>query len=273
MIFVIGLNSCTRTSQQVDFYPELVCYNLYRSDSKNEFSFNMNVVSSQKNPNVKFVSAEGVNTEYLTVTFSNDTFESIIDKKINGKHIILLGVHCCSVTEYTRIDSMKLLVNESEMEIEFSTPIENTFYDYDETEHILFQRNMPVYIFPQSFVGENETDYCFSVEAIENVIINSFYFNRFIAFSDEEVFINDKSRGNMENAFPLELKQGDVLTIKSRIKFESDKYSGMENLYLNIVADCTVNGTSIIEYYPLVATFIGNEDDAKKFVRDYNKII
>lgn len=270
-VLLIGLNSCADTTYKVDFYPELVCYNLYRSDSKNEFSFNMNVTSTQKNPNIEFVSAEGVNTEYLNVTFSNDTFESIVDMKTDGKYVVLLGVHCLTATEYTRIDSIKLLVNENEVEIKFPTPIENSFYNYDKTEHILSQRNMPIYIFPQSFVGRNETIYEFSIEAIDDVTVNSLYFNNFIVFADAEVFVNNDSIGDFKDTFPVNLKQGDVLTIKSKIEFANDKYCGMENLYLNVVADCISNGKAIIEYYPIVATFIGNEDDAKEFMHSYVK--
>lgn len=270
VILIVSFCSCVRTTHQVDFYPELVQYKLYRSDSKNEFSFNMNIISTQKNPKIEFISAEGVNTELLSITFSNDTFESISDIKSDGKYVILLGVHCCTVTEYTRIDSINLLVDDCETVIEFPTPIENTFYNYDSTEHVLSQRNMPIYVFPQSFVGKNETDYGFSVEAINDVTINSFNFNAFLDFTDDaEVFINGEIIGNLKNVFPINLKQGDVLTINSKIKYATNDYCGMENLYLNIVVECVVNNVMITEYYPLVATYIGNSDDVKEFVNAF----
>ncbi len=272
VILIVGFSSCIRTTHQVNFYPELIHYKLYRSDSKNEFSFNMNVTSTQKNPKIEFISAEGVNTEHLTVTFSNDTFESISDVKTDGKYVILLGVHCCTDTEYTKIDSMKLLVNDSETEIEFPTPIENTFYIYDSIEHVLSQRNMPIYVFPQSFVGENETDYVFSVEAIYDVTVNSFNFNAFLDFADAEVFINGEIIGNLKNVFPIKLTQGDVLTINSKIKYANDDYCGMENLYLNVVVECVVNDEIVTEYYPLVATFIGNSDDVQEFMNAFENI-
>ncbi len=269
MVLVLGFNSCKNQTVQVEFYPELIRYNLYRSYSANEFSFNMNVTSSQKNPEIEFISAEGINTEYLNVTFSNDTFESIKNKKIAEKYVILLGVHCFSATEYVKIDSMKLSVNNSEVEIEFPVPIENTFYKFDEVEHALSQRNMPVYVFPQSFAGYNETDYPFSAEAIEDTIVKSFKFNDFLEFYGAEAFVNDEAKGSLTEALPIELKKGDVLTVKSRIAFADEKYSGMENLYLNIVAECDFNGKTVTEYFPLSATFIGNLDDAKEFVKSY----
>lgn len=271
IVLIFGFNSCNDQAEQVDFYPELIRYNLYRSDSANEFGFNINVTSSHKNPKIEFISAEGINTENLMVTFSDDTFEDIADERIKGNYIILLGVHCRTVTEYTRIDSMKLSVNDSETEIEFSTPIENTFYNYSEVEHILSQRNMPIYVFPQSFVGYNETDYSFAVEAIEDTVVKSFNFNDFLVFANAEVFVNDEVKGPLTDVFPIELKKGDILTVKSRIAFADKSYSGMENLYLNIVIECNTNGQVVTEYYPLVATFIGNLDDVKDFIGSYEK--
>ena len=268
-VVLFNFNSCKHGAEQVAFYPELIKYNLYRSDSANDFSFNINITSTHKNPKIEFVSAEGVNTENLIVTFSNDSFESIADTRIDGKYVILLGVHCSTSTEYTKIDSMKLSVNGNETEIKFSTPVENTFYDYDSIEHVLVQRNMPIYIFPQSFVGENETDYMFSVEAINDITIVSFYFNAFLDFVEAEVSVNGKSKGSLKDIIPINLKQGDILTVNSKIQFANEKYTGMENLYLNLIVECISNNTTIVEHYPIVATFIGNVDDAKEFINKY----
>lgn len=269
MVLVLGFNSCKNQTVQVDFYPELIRYNIYRSDSANEFSFNINVTSSQKNPKIEFISAEGVNTEYLTVSFSNDTFDSIKNEKIDDKYVILLGVHCLSMTEYVKIESMKLSVNNREVEIEFPVPVENTFYNYDETEHIFSQHNMPIYVFSHSFVGYNETDYSFAVEATEDIVVKSFKFNDFLKFYGAEVLVNEETKGTLAEALPLELKKGDVMLVKTRIAFADEKYSGMENLYLNVVAECDFNGKTVTEYYPLSAIFIGNLDDAKEFVKSY----
>lgn len=269
IVLVLGFNSCKNQTVQVEFYPELIRYNLYRSNSANEFSFNINVTSSQKKPKIEFISAEGVNTEYLTVSFSNDTFKSMADKRINGKYVILLGVHCRTVTEYVKIESMKLSVNNSEVEIEFSIPVENTFYEFDEVEHVLSQRNMPIYISTHSFIGYNETDYPFAVEATEDIVVKSFKFNDFLKFYGAEVLVNEETKGTLAEALPLELKKGDVMLVKTRIAFADEKYSGMENLYLNVVAECDFNGKTVTEYYPLSAIFIGNLDDAKEFVKSY----
>lgn len=263
LLIVFGFSACGAKSQ-VMFFPDMVKYRLFRSDSTNKFSFNMNVISSKTNPKIEFVSAEGVNTEYMSVSFTDDTFESIKERKIDNSYVILLGVHCTVVSEYTKIDSMKLRVDGKETVIKFSTPIENNFISYD--EHCLAQRNMPFYIFPQSFVGNNETDYTFSVEALKDTEVKSFSFNEFLSFQNATVYINNALVGTIPDAFPLEIKNGDILTVKGKIKAITNDITTKENFYLNLCVDCKYDGRSMIEYYPLAATFIGNIADAKDFV-------
>lgn len=267
LMLMLGLGACG-TENGTQFFPETVKYNIHRADGK--FSFNMNVISSKINPKIEFISAEGVNTEYLTVTFTNDTFREIKMRKINGKHFILLGVQCIATSEYTKIDSMKLLVNGKETVINFPTPIENTAFDINSGKHFVYQGGMPIYIFPQSFVGKNETDYTFSVEADEDTTITAFKLSDFAELSGAKVYVNGKFKGNIENTLPLELKKGDVLEVRSRIKGLSNENYGMDNLYFNIVVECEANGEKVTEYYPLVAVFVGNTDDAKEFVNQFS---
>lgn len=262
-LFLLSMCSCTAKNQTL-FFPETVKYNIHRSDSQNEFSFNMNMISFVKNPKIEFLSAAGVNTEQLAVTFSDDTFMSLKSKKINGYFVTLLGVHCKSICEYTKIDAFTLLVDGKETEVNFEVPIENTFIS--NTEHCLSQRNMPVYVFPQSFVGGNETDYTFSLTAITSTTVNSFAFNEFLDFFDSEVYVNESFLGNIPQAFPLTLKKNEILTVKSKIKLRNEDLTGKENFYLNLCVECECGEKEITEYYPLTATFIGNVEDAKEFI-------
>ena len=259
--------SCEATSQTT-FYPEMVKYKLFRSDSKNEFSFNMNVLTTDTNPKIEFIAAEGVNTENLSVTFSDDTFDSIKGKRIKNLYVMLLGIHCTTIYEYTKINSMKIRVNGKEIVVTFKTPIENTFVSYD--EHCFAQRNLPIYIFPQSFVGNNETEYVFSVQALKDTVVKSFDFNDFLSFHEANVYINDNLVGTVFDVFPVELKLGDILSVKGKIKTRTEELTSKENYYLNLCIECEFAGGNMTEYYPLVATFIGNISDAEDFVAFIN---
>lgn len=267
-LLLLGTCSCMAKNQTL-LFPETVKYNIRRSDSQNEFSFNMNVLSSAKNPKIEFLSASGVNTEELAVTFSDDTFESLKDKKIDGYFVTLLGIHCKSICEYTKIDTLTLLVDGKETQVNFEVPIENTFISSE--EHCLSRRNMPVYVFPQSFAGGNETDYTFSLSAITDTTLKSFAFNEFLDFSAAEVYVNGSFLGNITQVFPLGLKEDDILTVKSKIKLNDNTLTGKENFYLNLCAECDCGGKEITEYYPLTATFIGNVEDAKEFVKSVSE--
>lgn len=270
LVLLIVLSSCSNSNNEdVQFFPELVRYNLHRSDSANEFSFNMSVISSQKNPEIEFISAKGVNTEHLIVTFSDDTFDDLSNKKIKGNYIILLGVHCEAINEYTRIDSMTLSVNGAETEIEFVNPVENTAFKFEDSEHFISQLGMPVYVFPQSFVGRNETNYDFTVEALKKTTIKSFNFNSFLEFVDTRVFINDKHIGKLDDILPLTLNKGDILRINCKIKDKNKNSTGMENSYANILVECESDKKTVVEYFPLSATFIGSINDAEEFVNHF----
>lgn len=260
---LFGLTSCNEKSE-IRFFPETVKYNMH--NASNEFGFNISVISSKQDPKIEFVSAKGINTEHLKVTFADETFESIKKRKIKGKYFIYLGVQCKAVSDYTKIEAMTVLVDGKETTISFPTPIEYTAFNRDGAKSYIYIINMPVYIFTQSFVGKNETDYAFSMEASENTKITTFKLNNFVDFSDDKVYVNNQFRGSIKEALPLELKKGDNLTVTTKIKSLTNENNGMHNLYFNIVVECEANGEKVTEYYPLVAVFLGNRDDAKEFV-------
>ncbi len=269
IIIVITACSCGHYyNQDIIIYSNLVKYKLSRSDSANEFSFNIEVLSPVRYVDFEFVSAEGVNTDNIEVTFTDDTFKEIAMKKIRNNYLLLIGIHCKTIYEYLAIDSIQVKINGELKNINFDTPIENTFFKHSDSEHFISQRNMPIYVFTTSFVGQNETDYDFSMEALSNITINQIYFNDFLDFSNEVVAVNKIPLGKLSDILPISLKEGDVLSIYGRIKLNFDDDLFMGNIYTNIIVNYEANNQSLTEYYPLTAAYIGNRNDAVAFVNE-----
>lgn len=256
-------------SNSVTFYPEYIKYKMYRgSMSTNQFGFNINVISDTKDLNIEYVSAKGVNTEYISeVTFTDETTSSIKDKKINGKYFREPGVQIKTITDNVKIDSITVKVNGKEQTLNFETPIENTFVDYNDSTHLLLLQFMPNYIFTDSFVGRNETPYEITVSAEADVTVTEIKFEDFIAFANDTVSVNDSEKGSIKNVLPLKLKKGDVLTLHSSIKPIGDEKLYISNIYTNIVIEYETKSQKLEEHYPLSAIYVGNEDDAKNFVK------
>lgn len=275
LIIILSCSACKSGSRQnITFYPELVQYKLWRSkNSTNEFSFNIEVVSSNRNIDIEYISAEGINTENLSVTFSDDTFEEL-NGQINGKYLLLIGVHCFAVSDYTKIDSMKLKIDGEDFDISFPISIENTFFNDDnDDEHCLSPVAMPTYIFTTSFVGENETDYSFVVTATDEITVTEIKFDDFIEFSNATVIVNDVEIGKINDVLPLKLDKEDTLKIFGRIKTKTDDGLYMGNIYTNLMFNYKSNSQQeLTEYYPITAAYIGSKDEAKKFL-DSKKLL
>ncbi len=273
LTIILSCSACKAEKRQnVTFYPELVQYKLWRSEnSKNEFSFNIEVVSSKRNIGIEYISAEGINTENLSVTFSDDTFDEL-NKPINGKYLLLIGVHCFAGSDYTKIDSMKLRIDGKDFNLLFPTSIENTFFNYDdEDEHCLSPLSMPTYIFTSSFVGENETDYSFQVATTNEITVTEIQFDDFIAFSNATIFVNDIEIGKMNDVLPLKLNNNDVLKVFGRVKTKKGNGVYMGNIYTNLMFHYeSKSKQKLTEYYPITAAYIGSRDEAKIFMDSKN---
>ena len=262
------LCSCDREkTSEITFHTDLINYNLYRGNgSSNEFSFNITVTSKVKDYHIEFISAKGKNTDHLSVSFSDDSFEDFKNKNIHGFYLSLLGVRCRCTSNYTRINSMKLKVNGVEKTITFFSPIENTFYDIDSNEHYLSQRNLPLYVFTNSFVGQNETPYIFSFSVMDNLRITNIQFRDFLDFYNASLYINDRRIGNEKEHLPLNLKKGDSLTIKTLLKHKSTNELFMGNVLTNLMIAYESKDKTFTDYYPLTAAYISNKEDAEAFV-------
>lgn len=270
---IVSCSACKKErGQNISFCPELVQYKLWRSEnSNNEFSFNIEAISSKRNIDIEYISAKGINTENISVTFTDDTF-SELNKSIDGKYVTLIGVHCFAVSDYTKINSMKLKIDGENFNISFPTPIENTFFDDSDSKHCLSPLGMPTYVFTTSFVGQNETDYTYAVTATENITITQIKFADFIEFSDAKVSVNGAEIGKIEDALPLKLNKDDELRVFGKIKTTANSGLYMGNIYTDLIFDCETDTLNkITEYYPITAAFIGNRNDAKKFINSYRQ--
>lgn len=269
LTIIFSFSACkTESMQNITLYPELVQYKLWRSkNSANEFSFNIQAVSTKRNINIEYISAEGINTEHLSVTFSDDTFDDL-NKQINGKYVLLIGVHCFAVSDYTKINSIKVTIDGKNFDISFPIPIENTFVDYNNTEsHCLSPLAMPTYVFTNSFAGENETDYSFVVEATDEITVTGIHFDDFIEFSNAAVMVNDVEIGKINDILPLKLNKEDVLKVFGKIKTKTNDGLYMGNIYTDLLFEYVVAPQQKqTEYYPITAAYIGSRAEAKNFV-------
>lgn len=268
-LWLCFLTSCSSDSS-VYFAADTVCYDVIQESSKNEFSFNMTLLSSKKHPKIEFESADGVQTEHLEVSFTEDTFDCL-SEKIDGKYVILLGVHCTTPYEYTEIHSMQWIVEGEKKKFEFRHPVKNTFIrdENDTRTHAISPYHMPVYVFPETFFGGRaETEYNFSLNINQDIEFLSFDFNAWLAFSeDTTVYVNNELQGKMKDVLPISLQTGDVLSFVGKIDTEDKTLTGMENLYVDIVAKYRSDTGEHEEYYPISIIYIGNREDAAAFVK------
>lgn len=271
VILLFSFSACGFSStDSVVFYPELVKYNLERGQTDtNEFSFNIQLLSSKAKPEIEFIYAEGENTDNLSVTFTDDTFDDL-KRKIDGKYMILLGVYCKPVSDYIRIDSMILKVDGKKTKLDFPVPVENRFYDFDSRDHFIAQMNMPTYVFTTSFLGQNETDYIFAMQVLSDLTVRKAAFDDFISFANATVLVNGDEIGALSDVLPLKLKSEDVLSIKSKIKLNGSDELFMGNIYTSLVIDYSAGGKKLQERFHLSAAYLGNRNDAKAFVKAFN---
>lgn len=248
-------------------FPEAVKYKAQQtSNSTNEFSFNINSISDTKNLNIEYVGAEGENTEYISeVTFTDDTFDTLKYKKINGKYFRIQCVQIRTISDSVKIDSLTVKVNGKEQTLKFDTPIENRFVNSDENIHPLTVFCTSNYVTTSSFADKNETPYDFIVTAEADTTITKIRFDDFLAFANNSVSVNGSDKGTIKDALPLKLKKGDELRLRSSIKPKDDERMYMSNIYTNVVVEYESDSEKLTERCPLSAIYVGNENDAQRF--------
>lgn len=266
VVLLLSLCSCGAKPNQIVLFPEAVKYKVHRaSNSTNEFSFTMNIFSPKRDVNLEFVSAQGENTEHMTVRFTDETIRDI--GKINGKYFVMKGVYFRPISDYVRIDSMTLKVNGEERTVKFDTPVENTFFNMDDYDYPLFQKGVANYISTTSLADGKDSSYPFEFGVSSDMTITGAEFDDFIELRDTVIFVNDKERGKLSDILPLKLKDGDTVSFKGqlRLKKENESYAG--DMFTDFVITGNSGGKEIKEYFPLSVVYVGNEDDAKNFVK------
>lgn len=204
---------------------------LYYREGSREFGFNFCVLTREK-AEMDFVSFSGENVDKMTVTFLEEKADFLPYKVKSGYYLHCIGFICKDLTaEHIKIDSVRLKIDDVEKEYSFATPInhfvvaryDNTKpYNKNDTERErdmgIYSIGSPVFVSTESF--RTGHTYRFNFEALENVTVYDFYFNKFLVpKKDAVVKVNDMEKGTLESCFPLKLKKGSKMTIESPVVF------------------------------------------------------
>ena len=235
IIICFGLSSCGKSLASPIVDTGSVKY--YR-EGIDDFGFNVNVVTSKKNPDIKFVSFSGENVDSLKVKLADDTWDSLKNLKVKGCYLKLIGFACHTNMDHVRIDSVKLNIDGNETEYYFDDPINhyNTINDISRENGSggAYMSAAPMFIGVKSLdpTSERLTEYQFVFGTDKNITISDIGFNRFFVFEDSKVYINDELIGSLSNSLPLKVAAGSMIKIISKINFSSDiKALYIENVY------------------------------------------
>lgn len=134
-------------------------------------------------------------------------------------------------------------------------------------DYPLFQKGVANYISTTSLADGKDSSYPFEFGVSSDVTITDAEFDDFIELRDTIIFVNDKERGKLSDILPLKLKEGDTVSFKGqlRLKKENESYAG--DMFTDFVITGNSGGKEIKEYFPLSVVYVGNEDDAKNFVK------
>lgn len=265
VILCLIFSSCS--SKEMRIFSDFIRYRIVRFDTSSSFSFNINILSNKRNPKIDFVCANGKNVNGLKAIFTDETLDDIKGKRIDGQYFLIYGVKVITVNDYTRIDSMDLLIDGTPRTIVFALPIENIQKDFDEIHHVCGQRNVPMYIFGSSVVGKDKQEYEFAFNIIEDTTLESFEFSDFFDPQDVNIMVNEKSIGAADK-LPIKLKDGDILSINLKFYTRGEyDLSSKFNYYFDFIMDFANGDEKIREYFPMTCICVGNLEDAKELVK------
>lgn len=262
MIFtVLALSGCAADTglnlQEYVITTDMVKYNLQGIE---DFGFNVNLISENKDIDIEFVSFEGENTQGLAVQFNDDTYEEIKELNYKGCYIKLLGFVCKTADDYVRIDSVNLKIDGAYKKFDFSTPIKH-YLKNDDSDSYVYAQGYPIFISTNSF---SSSEYGFSFYTEKDIDVQSFAFNDFIGIKSAVVSVDGVDVGGL-NSFPLSLKQGSELSIKCYLNFENpDNTTDYDSIYCDSVLTYTLkSGEQLSLCNNLVSQSVSNENDAK----------
>lgn len=255
---VLLFSGCSSVKEnKVIFGSDLVKYDLQGVE---DFGFNVNMIATNKNTDVEFVSFTGENTQGLAVQLMDDTYESIENIQRNGYYIRLLGFKCYTANPYVEITGVNLKVDGEEVYYKFKTPIKHSIRN-DDIEHDVHFNALPKFISTNVF-GEDE--FHFSYTADKDIKLLDFYFNDFIDVEDTVVKIDGVEKGSLKTALPLDVKKDSTIVIECTPNFknpaESTKY---DSIYCDSILLYESDGVKKEYRNRLVSQSVSNEEDAE----------
>lgn len=244
-------------SQEYIVATDMVKYNLHGIE---DFGFNVNLISRNKDIDVEFLGFEGENTQGLSVQLNDDSYEEIKKLNHNGYYIRLLGFVCKTADDYVKIDSVNLKIDGADKKFDFPTPIEH-YLKNDDTDSYAYVQDHPVFISTNSY---SSSEYCFKYCAEDEITVQSFAFNDFWRIKSAVVSVDDVEIGGPDS-LPLTLKKGSELSVKCVLDFKnSDNTADYDSIYCDSVLTYALkSGKQFTLYNNLISQSISNEDDAK----------
>lgn len=258
MAIVLLCTGCSSNKEnKVIFGSDLVKYDL---QGVNDFGFNVNLIVTDKNTDVEFVSFTGENTQGLAVQLMDDTYESIENIQRNGYYIRLLGFKCYTADPYVEITGVNLKIDGEEKYYQIKTPIKHTIRN-DDIEHDVHFNSCPMFISTNVFC---EDEFHFSYTADKDIKLLDFYFNDFIDVENSVVKIDGVEKGSLKTALPLNVKKDSSIVIKCTLNFknpaEATKY---DSIYCDSILLYESGGVKKEYRNNLVSQSVSNEEDAE----------
>jgi len=270
VIIVLIASGCGNQGNKVIFSSDMVKYDMQGGA---DFGFNVNVIMQDKGAKIEFVNFFGENTEGLAVEMVDDSFEELKNLKYNGYYIRLLGFGCHTSNEYVQIDGMNLKVSGADMKIEFDTPIRHSVANYDDAKYEyggLYFTGRPSIVSTMSYPS---TEYSYDFSTEQDVIIEDFSFNNFLALDDAVVFVNMREIGMLKDLLPLEVKSGSSISIRGYFSFNGEGFSEYDSIYC--ISKLSYKSFDKANSYEipgrLVSQSVSNTDDAKRVIEILGK--
>lgn len=237
----------------------------YHTTGANDFGFNINLLTTKKNPDVEFIKFTGTNTQGLAVTYQNDTYDELIDKRYNGYYVTIMGFVCHTGDAFVQIDGMTLSVNGEEYDVDFKLPIIHMVYpESTESTNKVEAGSYPLFV---STKGISNTEFTYEYHISDSISIENFGYNDFLAPENDKVFLNGSYIGNMDDTFPLEVKNGDTVTIQCTMAFDgvvpSTQY---DSVYCDTILTYVDAGVEKELKNGIVCQSISNLDDAENVI-------
>jgi hypothetical protein len=272
LLMLFGLSGCVGASaSDVVVAAHLVKYDVQGIE---EFGFGVDLVTTDKNIDVEFVSFTGENVQGLAVDFQDETFDDIKNLKHKNYYIKLLGFICSVGNEFrgdesVRIDSVILKINGIEHEYPFSAPLRHLSKQEDNEDPQVFIGFFPTIIMSTS-LGSQEYSFEYLTESA--VTITDFSFNDFLVISDATISVNDTIVGSLSESLPLDVPKDATVAISCVISQKDSGATGYESICCDAcLTYLTEKGEQIIFRNRLVSQSVSNEDSARALIEVLTK--